>query len=149
VRHITYHAIEQFIRRWEPEKKYAEAKEELEILFRNATAAGKTPLGDTIMASAYRPEVRFVVKDRDVCVTILPPGTLEDVTHVYEEELLELQESNKFKIECMSAEIEDCKQQKDAIDAERKQLDRQKSDLCQRIIMLEKNIKQLEEFKVL
>lgn len=149
MRYITHHAIEQFIRRWDPNKHYADAKEELETLFRHATITGKTPLGDTIMASGYRPEVRFVVKDRNVAVTVLPPGRIEEVMELYEEELLEREAENVFKIKCMNDEIDLLKKEKASVDEERDKLAKKKSTICNQITTLEKHIKQLEEFKVL
>lgn len=146
MRHITYHAVEQFIRRWEPTKNYEEAKEELDTLFRHATNSGKTPLGDTIMASAYRPEVRFVVKDRNVCVTILPPGNLEDATEIYEEELLELQASKQFKLKCMTDELEELEKQKVIVHEERVKLGLRKNSIDNKISALKKNIEACKEF---
>jgi sugar phosphate isomerase/epimerase len=112
---ITAHAIEQFIRRWAPDAKPWQAEKEIESLFSTSKKMGITPLGDTIVASSHRPEVRLVIKDRDVVITVLPPGenmepnedekeemcaayerqqrTIRDVIETYEKEVVVLDRS--------------------------------------------------------
>lgn len=69
---ITYHAIEQFISRYEPEKTFEEAEDELVYLLYTSHEDGQSLCGDKVYVSKYRPEVRMVIKDHNVCVTVLP-----------------------------------------------------------------------------
>lgn len=72
---VTDHAVEQFIRRWEPTKSYDSAKDELEALMRTSKSTGtRSSYSGQIMTSGYRPEVRMIVKDGNVCITVLPPN---------------------------------------------------------------------------
>jgi len=143
---ITIHAVEQFISRWEPEKPYNQAKEELEALIRTSRIIGKTKLGDTIVASGYRPEIRLVIKERNVCVTVLPQGKLEDLHLPLEEELEELLSISKRKILQTKQEIQECEEAVKSIDAQRHKLSMQKHDLCNRIQMLNKRIQKICNF---
>lgn len=69
---LTAHAAEQYVSRWNPELSIEEAGIEIYNLLQSVQKIGKSPRGDDIFASTERPEVRFVIKDKNVCVTILP-----------------------------------------------------------------------------
>jgi hypothetical protein len=70
---LTNHAVEQFASRWLPDHAAWHAEQDLHALMSTAKKVGRTRAGDIIYASGHRPEVRMVVKDRNVCVTVLPP----------------------------------------------------------------------------
>lgn len=75
---ITAHAIEQYISRWSRNSSLKKAEQELQILFRCLRCKDKTLKGDQIMVSDYNPEIRFVFKDKYVCVTVLPKRDSEE-----------------------------------------------------------------------
>lgn len=81
----TNHAIQQFIKRWEPKKTFDEARAELEELLNNSYLEGKTPKGDPIRISGLRPEIRMVIKDFDTCATVLPAKFLNKDDVIFEE----------------------------------------------------------------
>jgi len=70
---LTAHAAEQYVSRWNPELSIEEAGIEIYNLLQSVKKIDKSPKGDTVFASTERPEIRFVIKDKNVCVTILPP----------------------------------------------------------------------------
>ena len=141
---ITVHAIEQFIRRWEQSKNSEQAEEELSALLRTSKSVGKTIAGQTIMVSGHRPEIRMVIKDRNVCVTVLPPDVRIDTDLFYQEEMQKAyslyQENNKKywqnhkeeldkKYTNLQQQIVEALEQVKSLDEERKMLGQQKSDL--------------------
>ena len=75
---LTNHAVEQFASRWLPDHASWHAEQDLHHLLSTAKKVGRTRAGDIIYASGHRPEVRMVVKDRNVCVTVLPPREEQD-----------------------------------------------------------------------
>lgn len=91
---ITQHAVEQFIRRWEPDLDFEKAKKELYWLLISSSKVGKTLLGDTIRESSQRSGVRMVMKERIVCVSVLPARN-ENLSQWQQEqwEALELERS--------------------------------------------------------
>lgn len=70
---ITTHAVEQFIRRWVPDASFEKARRHLHALLRTAKCVAKTIKGDQIYVSSMSPDIRMVIKDRNVCITVLPP----------------------------------------------------------------------------
>jgi hypothetical protein len=126
---ITLHAIEQFIRRWEPNKTHDEARSELEALLRTSKIIGKTPLNDTVVASGHRPEIRMVVKDINVCVTVLPQGGLEELNKIVKEEMEEWKENNVRSMEHLESQIAECEEQIKNVDVERVALAKKKQEL--------------------
>lgn len=70
---LTNHAVEQFANRWLPDHAAWRAEQDLHALLSTAKKVGRTRAGDMIYASDQHPEVRMVVKDRNVCITVLPP----------------------------------------------------------------------------
>src|ERR1700722_2619090 len=105
---ITAHAVEQFIRRWGPDKTVQEAEEEIEALFRTSKHIGKTNAGDDVVASGYRPEIRLVIKERNVCVTVLPPekdGIDEEEMEHYQEIISEEARQAAEQIQVLEKEV--------------------------------------------
>lgn len=138
---LTYHAVEQYIARWEPSKNRQEAEEELFALLSSAKQSGKSPLGDPIFISGERPEIRMVVKDRNVCVTVLPPGYNDDIDLMLQEEL----EDRVFLVEqrrlALEAEIASLEAEKIVIDEQRKELGEKKHRLSNQIDVLRYRLK--------
>lgn len=130
--HFTDHAIEQFIRRWEPNKTIEQARDEMSILLETSKQAGKTITGDAIFVSGYRSEIRFVVKDRNVCITVLPPGKVDtaelqaEFNELYEEYIKDRPPMNDRVAE-MEAEILAIDKRRQEIDLERIELGKRKS----------------------
>ena len=104
---ITLHALTRFINRWMPGASIEQAEDEMYDLLNSAKAVGKTPLGDTMYVSGLRPEIRFVIKDINVCVTVLPPGeTNFDLLHSEFEFLACEDEQRKQSIQFEIDEVE-------------------------------------------
>lgn len=109
---ITLHALTRFISRWEPSLSIEQAEDEMYDLLNSAKAVGKTPLGDTMYISGLRPDVRFVIKDNNVCVTVLPPGDTNFALLQSELEFLAFEEEQRqhsiqFEIDIIESEIKE------------------------------------------
>lgn len=144
--HVTYHAVEQFIRRWEPTKTYEQAEEELRALLRTSKNIGKTPAGEIIAVSGHRPEVRMVIKDRNVCVTVLPVSSLENAAQIYQEELEQINASNKENVKRIQQEISEYEKKVETINERRLELGKQKGELLNRIATLQNNLVKISNF---
>lgn len=161
--YITAHAVEQFIRRWEPNKSSEEATEELDALLRTSKIVGRTRSGQTIAVSGHRPEVRLVLKERNVCVTVLPAGSFHSVPTELERELMdelmeELNSISAARISELKVDIENLRLQVVVIGDQRiriedarlrlledsRELGRRKTELLNDIHVLEKELKELE-----
>jgi hypothetical protein len=116
---ITNHAVEQFMRRWAKGKSPEQAVEELATLLDTSKHTGKTPLGDTIVVSGYRPEVRMVVKDRNVCVTVLPVGQFDQAISIVQEEMKLIAEHEEGQRQTAQAEIAAMEQEIIELDLQR------------------------------
>jgi peptidoglycan hydrolase CwlO-like protein len=105
---ITEHAVSQFISRWVPEATREDAELGLIDLLNSAKKLpDKTPLGDDMYASGEWPDVRLVIKDRNVCVTVLPPGRNFNTEYEFEvNEILEARERAKSNLEKQIADLE-------------------------------------------
>lgn len=139
---FTSHAVEQFIRRWAPGKSAAEAEDELQALYRTSRVVEKTPLGDTVVASGHRPEIRLVIKDRNVCVTVLPQGPEYNAYEGEEHEEARIMYAKetayiKNEIEAGEKEVAD-------IDGQRLVLAEKKSHLKNRISNLKRELARRE-----
>lgn len=142
---ITDHAIEQFIRRWEPSKSIESAKDEMEALLRTSRQVGRTNHGDVIVVSGYRPDVRFVIKDRNVCITTLPQGSsIDDALEEEREEALRYAERAdsriKEKEDDIKKEIDDLQLKILDTDEQRKRLAISKTDALNRITKLKNEL---------
>lgn len=138
---LTQHAVEQFISRWAPEKGAEEAARELLSLLNTSTANGKTTHGDQIYISGHRPNIRMVVKDRNVCVTVLPAGKLDDALSLYEEEMAiraQLAEERQAELE---GEIAMLEAERDEWEEKKKAIVKEKEKICQRIDNLKSQLK--------
>lgn len=159
---ITNHAIEQFIRRWESNKDPERAEEELDALLRTSKVVGKTKLGHAIVVSGHRPEVRMVIKDRKVCVTVLPPGGWGEIVSEYEDECVKLslviqEERRKYYLEhqaeyekrmgVLVQQINEGEEKVVALNEHRKLLGQQKTDLLSHIQDLRKQLREIEKQK--
>lgn len=170
--HATQHAIEQFIRRWEPAKSYPDAEEELLALLETSSHAGKTIQGESIVVSGERPEIRMVIKDRNVCITVLPHQSvtsnereLENVVALFEtnadklkEEIASLEEQTRVidkrrgelglaKSETMRkiAALKDTMEKEVAeIDAKRRELGIEKTNLLSKMQMVKNKLRAIE-----
>ena len=68
---ITEHAVEQYIKRWRKGITHYQAKEQLRMILNGASIQGKTYDGQIYISGEY-PDIRIVVKDRNVAITVLP-----------------------------------------------------------------------------
>lgn len=138
---LTYHAVEQFIRRWAPDKSYESAYDELIALLHTSKQVDRTPVGDSIYVSGHRPEIRMVVKDRNVCVTVLPPGSLHSSLLDYQEEMEYLRAVSEEQNAKAHAEIAELQAQISVIDEERKVLSKKKESLANQLDRLRQKVK--------
>lgn len=96
---VTFHAVEQYIRRWEPDKDYRTARKELNGLIHNAHYTGKNRQGTMVFVSNERPEIRLLVKDNNVLITVLPPDSSLDLFTEMQQHQQELEEERKFYLQ--------------------------------------------------
>lgn len=144
---VTNHAVDQFINRWETNKGVKEAKEELlELLSTSVRQAERSATGDPIYVSPSRPEIRLVVKDGDVCVTVLSPGNQRAVLQVEEEnDILEyLQEKGEENKQKADQEIADLEAKIREVDLERKALGDKKNKLGNALFQARANRRALD-----
>lgn len=131
----TDHAVDQFISRWENGKSFAQAKEEVLALLSTSKRTDKSLKGDPIYVSAHRSEIRMVVKEGYVCVTVLGQDKSNRLS-VQEEELDELnswlQEQEEKKLEQITA----LEKQIFEIDEQRRILGKKKNDISNALQML-------------
>lgn len=141
--HITTHAVDQFIRRWRTDKSHQQAHEELEALLRTSKADGKTATGDQIHISGHFPEIRMVVKERTVCVTVLPKSNREEdnLEDLLREEAEYLEMAQKKHQEKYQQEINSAEQELAIIEEERKRLGLQKTKLLNKLQTLRNKAK--------
>lgn len=127
--YITQHAVEQYIRRWAPEQTFEKARSELNILLTGCKTIGKSPLGDSIVVSGSRPEVRMILKDRNVCVTVLPryqeDEKIEDILIANEQINTEYQN----RVQYLKQEITQRTEQIEKLNEERRILGERKHEL--------------------
>lgn len=138
---LTQHAVDQFIKRWAPDKSQYEAAEELISLLSTSKQIDRTKLGDPVFISGHRPEIRMVVKDRNVCVTVLPPGNITSAYDLYLEELDHLQqvaEENKQRVLDQIAQLE---AEVSVVDEQRKFWGNKKNALSNELEKLKQKIK--------
>lgn len=121
---LTYHAVEQFIKRWESDKPFDEAKDELLSLLSTSKKVEDSLLGDHIYVSGHRPEIRMVIKDRNICVTVLPKKFEK---HNLQEEIEEINNYNQEKRNDLIFKIANIEKEIALIDEERKKLGDKKS----------------------
>lgn len=121
---LTYHAVEQFIKRWENNKSFDEAKDELFSLLSTSKRVEDSPLGDHIYVSGHRPEIRMVIKDRNICVTVLPKKFEK---RNLQEEIEEINNYNQEKRNDLILKISNVEKEIALIDEERKKLGDKKS----------------------
>lgn len=104
---ITHHAVEQFVSRWAKDKSYLQAEDELVALLHTSKQVGKTLRGDLIYVSQHAPDIRMVVKDRNVCVTVLPQSNnIQNLEEIIQAELEEQQRLFDEEKEVIQIEIE-------------------------------------------
>ncbi len=98
-RTVTLHAVERYQERWAPDLSRGSARAELLWLLEGAKQYGRTHEGSVIMISGERPEVRMVMQDERVCVTVLPPNREYNQSFGMNPELMEdlLAESELFR----------------------------------------------------
>lgn len=138
---ITTHAIDQYISRWcEPNKDRREANNELLHLLQGARPSHKAEYGGQIWLSGLRPEVRLLIKDVNVLVTVLPPDTKVDLT-------AEWMEHYQSQIEMAQAEIDGVKALIEQVNHKRKALGEEKNRLMMRLQDAENRIKALRYIK--
>ena len=134
---LTYHAVEQFIKRWESNKPFDEAKDELLSLLSTSKKVEDSPLGDHIYASGHRPEIRMVIKDRNVCVTVLPKKSEK---HNLQEEIEEINNYIQEKRNDLIFKISNVENEVALIDEERKKLGERKSLLQNELNILKSSL---------
>lgn len=109
---ITHHALEQYISRWAPNKNSTKAKKDLIELLNSSKLQSKTAMRDAIYISGLRPEIRMVIKDRNVCVTVLPDANAhyeQDEFDLRVENELEERELAQFQIDNLIKDADDLK----------------------------------------
>jgi hypothetical protein len=148
---VTVHAIEQYQKRWSPKASFSEAESDLKGLLYMAKSIGKTPLGHTIVVSSINPEIRMVLKEKNVCVTVLPKSAQSIKQEIIAEEIEAFQEEiNEFILlnKCNISSIEERLIILDSeiikIDNERADLVKQKSLLCNEKDILQNKLKKLK-----
>lgn len=129
VHYITYHAVEQYIRRWEPEKTVEKARSELSNLLTGCKNIGKTHAGHSIVVSGERPEVRMVVKDRNVCVTVLPRYQEDEKIEEIAIANQEINTEYQTRLDYLKKEITERTQEIDKLTEERRILGERKHEL--------------------
>lgn len=119
------------------------ARHEISNLFHSGKIVGKTPLGDTIVVSGERPEIRLVVKDGDVCVTILPPENQLVGQEDYQQEVNENIKQCEERIEAIRLEREAIAAEKQIVllqfEQRRNLLSKEENNLGSRIASLKQN----------
>jgi len=138
---LTQHAVDQFIKRWAPEKTQEEAAEELLSLLSTSKQVDRTKLGDPVYVSGHRPEIRMVVKDRNVCVTVLPAGNFQSAYDLYLEELEELQRIAEDNRQLVLSEIAQLEAEIAEVDEQRKFWGNKKNQLANQLDKLRHKIK--------
>jgi hypothetical protein len=106
------------------------------------------------MVSGHRPEIRMVIKDRNVCVTVLPPDGRTENDPFYDEEIQAAYTSyqeGRAKL-FQGRRVEDIEQQitaayakVHALDEQRKLLGDQKNELMHEINDLKRDLKQIQK----
>lgn len=141
---ITDHAIEQYISRWEPEKNAKQAQIDLIELLNSAKKVSNTAAGDAVYTSGTRPEIRMVIKDRNVCVTVLPNhsnlDTEEDYQSMIVEKFAEEKAAIQFQIDCLSKDIESIDYKLNELGQKAKELRQNKGDIKTHIHNLQKRL---------
>lgn len=137
---ITNHAVEQYIARWAPDKNYEEACSELFSLLGTSAPNGKTILGDTIYVSGHRPSIRMVVKDRNVCVTVLPANSNDqDIIDEFDQ-FNSFLEEEKSKID---NEIFHLSQEKEKLELSKKELNSRIHAINNRVYILKSKLQKI------
>ena len=106
---LTEHAIEQFRRRWRPDYSDKDLRDELMALLQSSKPFDKTTAGDQIRISGHQPDIRMVVKDRVVCVTVLPKLRRRTSNLPTPEEMMEFAEE-KMETKASSSESDPAKE---------------------------------------
>lgn len=166
---ITEHAVEQFIRRWGPDLTHTEAKAQLQNLLAGSKSIGRAKAGGTVFINNEK-NIRFVIKDHNVCITVLPPDTAlevrqEEISLIQEmtiqeferhhtteqdaglsllEELEEKEKSLPIKIQERKDEVSELDRQIKDLDKKRIELGKEKSVLMNKKQKLMNEIKMLE-----
>jgi hypothetical protein len=164
---ITQHAIEQFISRWSPAKTRKEAEGELQSLLHTSTYSGQSLSGGRVMVSSYRPEIRMVVKDSNVCITVLPlyqppsndvQACIDEIVEMelerqeenqssaqdYVDEMVEIGLAYELAIERAEFEILRHKQELEKVNNERLALGQRKVEIMANIRMLQSDIQRMQ-----
>ncbi len=147
---ITQHAIEQYVRRYEPETSYGDAALVLMSLLDTATKNGTTEQGDQLYVSGTKPDCRMVVKDRNVLITVLPPSEdkideMEFLREAYEAKQ-RLQNINlNHEIKTLEDSISTIETAVAEIDARRKELKIESGVLGQKKNLLTNELERLQK----
>lgn len=144
--YITQHAAEQFIRRWEPSFSFAQAHSELNRLLTGCRSIGKSPLGDQIMVSGERPDIRMIVKDFNVCVTVLPRYKEDEEIEQAQLTLEDIEHEKEQRIASIKEELAICCTAIQKVDEERRALGEQKSRIQNKRKRLEHELNLLESW---
>jgi hypothetical protein len=150
---ITEHAIDQYLSRWCEEKlDREEAQTVLLELLRGAKYSNKSAYGGMIWISGTRPDIRLLIKDTNVLITVLPPNkrlnTIDEIADYHSiqaEQTQDIQYYYESKLEIIKSEIKNKKRVIEKLNQKQKQLEKEKSDLLLDIIDLENNVKALSK----
>jgi hypothetical protein len=151
---ITDHALDQYISRWEPNINASDAEKNLIKLLNSSKKNGKTAIGDDIYISGTNPNIRMVVKDYNVCVTVLPHhmgyNYEQDYQYMIREEFYEQREDILCQIDNLTKECEDTDEKinklKESIDKELKKLINDKGFIKNKIHNLQKKLEKIPDF---
>jgi|ERR1019366_3247989 hypothetical protein len=132
---ITTHAVEQYIKRFCPDKNHQEAKQDIQRDLQYSKSDVKSFFGDKTRSLG---DVRFVIKDENVCVTVLPSHTDSD-----QEESDFLKEAHASAEENIKNEIVKTEQTILTIKNEKSKLSIQLNELNNRIQDLKNRLKEI------
>ena len=121
----TDHAVEQYISRWFPAKRFAEAKAEILALLSTAKKVDQSLCGDPIFVSPEAEKIRFVIKDATVCITVLPESK-GNISFMGEEELEDTSDTFGAVVSIRDERIAFLEKEIAELDVQRKELGKQK-----------------------
>lgn len=140
---ITNHAVEQYIKRWAPTKSFDEAKLDVENLLKYSKPDGKTLCGDKITSIG---DIRFVIKDKNVCITVLPFHNSISINQEEMDLIYEIYKETRFnKINYLEEEILKQKAELDQAMDDRINLAKRIHDMHNNLDQLKRNLANIKE----
>jgi len=119
------------------------ARAEIADLFHSGKHVGKTLLGDSMVVSGNRPDIRLVVKDNNVVVTVLPLDDQSPPQDDYQQEVEDSIKQCENRIAAIQAQrLEIAQERKEIlarIEREQNELSKEENALKSRIASLKSN----------